>query len=132
MIECMGLEQMGNIIRNAREKNEESQDVLSDRSGVSQGWLSQVELGHVANPSAQRIRLVAKALAIDPRILFAAQFDIPFGDDLGAPEMPRTPIEPPDDPLALAEQIAALTHRLALLAGDRQNPERPSRTSAGA
>lgn len=79
MIIRMGLEQMGDIIRDARECRKESQTILSERACVSQGWLSQVELGHVDNPSAARVRRVANALVIDPRRLFAAQYDIPFG-----------------------------------------------------
>jgi transcriptional regulator with XRE-family HTH domain len=125
MIEIMGLERMGEIIRIAREERGESQDILSDRAGVSQGWLSQVELGHVSNPSAARIRQVAKALAMDARLLFAAEFDIPYE---GESSVMR---EIPDDPIAIAEQIAALTARLAQIASlsKARAPARSQRTS---
>jgi transcriptional regulator with XRE-family HTH domain len=130
MITGMGLREMGDIMRKAREARPETQEELSYRSGVSQGWISQVELGHVSNPSAARVRAVADALGIDARALFAAQFDIPFGDGVEAKESPALS----DDPIALAEQIAALTDRLTRLASARKSNtrDRPSRTSAGA
>jgi transcriptional regulator with XRE-family HTH domain len=119
----MGLHEMGDIMRKAREARQETQDELAFRSGVSQGWISQVELGHVAHPSAQKVRMVATALGItDVRVLFAAQFDIPFEGSIVA-----ATTEPPNDPVVLANQIAALTTRLTEMATKIRSPERPLR-----
>jgi transcriptional regulator with XRE-family HTH domain len=122
----MGLHEMGDIMRKAREALHETQDDLSFRSGVSQGWISQVELGHVANPSTEKVRKIAAALGMDARTLFAAQFGIPFGDqDAGGVPRAESATPPLDDPVQIIEQIAALTDRLdRVMRADRESRAR--------
>lgn len=65
---------MGYLLREAR--GDRTQEEIAFQSGVSQGWISKVELGQVENPSADKIRKVARALGVDERLFFAAQFEM--------------------------------------------------------
>jgi transcriptional regulator with XRE-family HTH domain len=125
----MSLNAMGQIIKRARGKM--TQEELAFQCDVSQGWITKIELGQIENPSAEKLRRVARVLHMDARVLFAAQFDIPYGDPAAADQALTVP---PDDPLLLAEEIARLTDRLVRLTGaaQSQSPARRSRTMAEA
>jgi len=61
--------EIGRTIRQQREYIGVSQAELASASGLSQGYLSQIENGDVANPSAAVLFRLAKELCLDPRSL---------------------------------------------------------------
>lgn len=63
---------LGDRIRQLRDKQGLTQGQLAIRSSVSQGYLSQLENGEVKNPSAAVLLRVAQAMRIDPDELFEA------------------------------------------------------------
>ncbi len=65
-------QKLGDKIRSLREEVNLSQGGLAQKTGISQGYLSQLENGDVKNPSARILLRVAKALKVDSDELFEA------------------------------------------------------------
>ena len=65
---------MGGIIAKAR--GEMTQEVLADRAGVSQAWVSKVEAGAIENPATDRVKNIAAVLGVSYRYLIAVMHDI--------------------------------------------------------
>jgi transcriptional regulator with XRE-family HTH domain len=63
---------LGDRIRQLREKCGLTQGQLATGSAVSQGYLSQLENGEVKNPSAAVLLRVAEAMQVNPDELFEA------------------------------------------------------------
>src|SRR2546423_9236575 len=63
---------LGDTIRQLREKSGLTQGQLANHSSVSQGYLSQLENGEVKNPSAAVLLRVAQAMHVDSDELFEA------------------------------------------------------------
>ena len=63
---------LGDKIRDLRDRMALTQGQLAEFASVSQGYLSQLENGDVKNPSAAVLLRVARAMDIDPDELFEA------------------------------------------------------------
>ena len=63
---------LGDRIKQLREKSGLTQGQLANQSSVSQGYLSQLENGEVKNPSAAVLLRVAQAMHVDSDELFEA------------------------------------------------------------
>jgi transcriptional regulator with XRE-family HTH domain len=114
----MGVKEMGTIIREAR--GEMTQEELAFRAHVSQGWISKIELGQMPNPDAEKVRRISAVLGLDDRVLFAAQFNIPYEPGVSQEDLS-------DDPIILTERIAALSDRLHRVVAAGRDRERQSR-----
>lgn len=55
---------LGQLIRNARESKDLSQEELAELLGVSKGWVGQVETGRINRPRAQYLALLEQHLGI--------------------------------------------------------------------
>lgn len=60
---------MADAVRARREELRLSQAALATRANVSRGWLSQLELGLIPEPSAQRLSRLAQALGLSSATL---------------------------------------------------------------
>lgn len=65
-------QKLGDVIRTLREAIPLTQGMLSKNAVLSQGYLSQLESGDIKNPSAIMLLRIAKALKVDPNVLFEA------------------------------------------------------------
>lgn len=63
---------LGDVIRILREDIPLTQGMLAKNAPLSQGYLSQLENGDVKNPSAIMLFRIAKALKVEPNVLFEA------------------------------------------------------------
>lgn len=63
---------LGDVIRILRENIPLTQGMLAKNAPLSQGYLSQLENGDVKNPSAIMLFRIAKALKVEPNVLFEA------------------------------------------------------------
>lgn len=63
---------IGEKIRELREQQGLTQGQLAREADLSQGYLSQLEMGEVKNPSASVLFQIARALKIDVNVLFVA------------------------------------------------------------
>ncbi len=91
---------LGDTIRQQREQMGSSQAQLAIAAGLSQGYLSQIENGEVANPSAAVLFRLAQALHLDPRSLLPEE-----NLYSGAFDRLETPVDPD-----LLRFLAQLTH----------------------
>lgn len=137
MINCMGLMEMGQLIRRVREEKEPllTQTELAyrieerHRITLSQGWISKVELGQIENPEARKLRALAAELDIEPRALFARLFDIPYDGFV-----PVSPPSLPEDLLGLFDLQRRVEGRIRalVLGGDARAQPGNSAAPAGA
>jgi transcriptional regulator with XRE-family HTH domain len=62
-------------LRTARLKRELTQQKLAALSGIDQGRISKIENGEIKDPAFSTVRLLARALNMDPRDLRFARDD---------------------------------------------------------
>lgn len=62
---------LGSAVRRIRELHGVGQEVLSERSGLSQGYLSQIESGTWAAVTEDVLGRIAKALGVEPWVILA-------------------------------------------------------------
>lgn len=62
---------LGSAVRRIRELHGVGQEVLSERSGLSQGYLSQIESGAWAAVTEDVLGRIAKALGVEPWVILA-------------------------------------------------------------
>jgi transcriptional regulator with XRE-family HTH domain len=60
----MSPQRIGRVLRQLREQKGLSQAALAKRSGVAQGYISQMEAGEKKNPGIETLRKIAKALGV--------------------------------------------------------------------
>lgn len=68
---------LGEKLRQAREERGLTLREAEDRSGVSNGYISQIESGSVKQPSPQRLHALAQAYGIDYRELMVMAGHVP-------------------------------------------------------
>jgi len=103
---------IGRTIRQQREYIGLSQAELARAGGLSQGYLSQIENGDVANPSAAVLFRLAKELSLDPRSLLPGNGSHPnsgAGAEDGWLEVPLAP-----DLLSYLSRLSHQQQRLLL------------------
>src|SRR5262245_17341248 len=62
---------LGSALRRLRELHGVGQDALSQRSGLSQGYLSQIESGAWTGITEEVLGRIAKALGVEPWVILA-------------------------------------------------------------
>ena len=62
---------LGSAVRRIRELRGIGQEVLSERSGLSQGYLSQIESGAWTAITEEVLARIAKALSVEPWVILA-------------------------------------------------------------
>jgi transcriptional regulator with XRE-family HTH domain len=62
---------LGSAVRRIRELHGVGQELLSERSGLSQGYLSQIESGAWAAVTEDVLGRIAKALGVEPWVILA-------------------------------------------------------------
>ncbi len=62
---------LGSAVRRIRELHGVGQEILSERSGLSQGYLSQIESGAWTAISEDVLGRIARALGVEPWVLLA-------------------------------------------------------------
>jgi len=62
---------LGSAVRRIRELHGVGQDLLSERSGLSQGYLSQIESGAWTALNEDVLGRIAKALGVEPWVILA-------------------------------------------------------------
>jgi transcriptional regulator with XRE-family HTH domain len=62
---------LGRAIRRIRELHGIGQEVLADRSGLSQGYLSQIESGSWTTLTEESLGRIATALGVEPWVILA-------------------------------------------------------------
>jgi transcriptional regulator with XRE-family HTH domain len=62
---------LGSAVRRIRESRGIGQEVLSERSGLSQGYLSQIESGAWTAITEEVLGRIAKALSVEPWVILA-------------------------------------------------------------
>ena len=62
---------LGSAVRRIRELHGVGQEALSDRSGLSQGYLSQIESGAWTAVTEEVLGRIAKALGVEPWVILA-------------------------------------------------------------
>ena len=60
----MSPQRIGRVLKRLREQRGLSQAALAKRSGVAQGYISEVEAGQKKNPGVETLRKIAKALGV--------------------------------------------------------------------
>ena len=65
----ISLTHLGKAIKILRLENDVKQNVFSEKTGLSAGFICQIENGK-RNPSAEKIFLIASALGIQPSEIF--------------------------------------------------------------
>jgi transcriptional regulator with XRE-family HTH domain len=60
----MSPQRIGRVLKRLREQKGLSQAALAKRSGVAQGYISEVEAGEKKNPGIETLRKIAKALGV--------------------------------------------------------------------
>lgn len=68
-MKAVGHSQHMQNMRRIREEKRLTQADLAEMTGLGQGYLSKIEVG-TANPSLDKILLIAKALGVEPHQLF--------------------------------------------------------------
>jgi transcriptional regulator with XRE-family HTH domain len=62
-------QRIGRPLRRLREQKRLSQAALAKRSGVAQGYISEIEAGRKKNPRIQTLKKIARALGVPMREL---------------------------------------------------------------
>jgi transcriptional regulator with XRE-family HTH domain len=114
---------LGNWLRTCR--GERSQTEVAARIGMDQAEWSRWERGERKRPNPDQIRAFAEALRVPVASVALAYAGI-WPGDASALE----PVNPPDDLIALARQIATLSVRLTQLAAGQRDHVSPSQTTA--
>jgi len=104
--------EIGRTIRQQREYIGVSQAELASSSGLSQGYLSQIENGEVANPSAAVLFRLARALSLDPRSLLPGNGSHPNGGAGAEEGWLEVPLAP--DLLSYLSRLSHQQQRLLL------------------
>jgi transcriptional regulator with XRE-family HTH domain len=60
----MSPQRIGRVLKRLREDKGLSQAALAKRSGVAQGYISQMEAGEKKNPGIETLRKIARALGV--------------------------------------------------------------------
>jgi len=60
----MSAQRIGRVLKRLREAKGFSQAVLAKKSGVAQGYISQMEAGEKTNPGIETLKKIAKALSV--------------------------------------------------------------------
>jgi transcriptional regulator with XRE-family HTH domain len=60
----MSPQRIGRVLKRLREQKGLSQAALAKRSGVAQGYISEVEAGEKKNPGIETLRKIARALGV--------------------------------------------------------------------
>ncbi len=63
---------IGPFVRRMRESAMMTQDEVATRAGLSRSYLSRLETGEIASPSADFLLRIARAIGIHPDMLFKA------------------------------------------------------------
>ena len=119
---------IGRTIRQQREYIGLSQAELARAGGLSQGYLSQIENGDVANPSAAVLFRLAKELSLDPRSLLPNDTSNPNGR-AAADGWLEVPVAP--DLLSYLSRLSHQQQRLLLSFLEQMNDlETPASTQS--
>lgn len=102
---------LGQLIRNARESKDLSQEELAELLGVSKGWVGQVETGRINRPRAQYLALLEQHLGISRDDMARAMGMIGPEVTLDVQAEVRR-LREIDDPKVRAAALRALSHDL--------------------
>lgn len=113
---------LGRWMKYVRESKGLSQTEVAARIEMMQSEWSKWETGERRNPKADKLIRFAEALGVPVSTMALAFAGIWPGD--------QSPVELPDDPVTLIEQIAALTDHLDRLMRADQESREPRRSTA--
>jgi transcriptional regulator with XRE-family HTH domain len=123
---------LGELLKRRRNAEGWTQEYIAGRAGryqqkdVDQSHVSYWERNGIKRPTGEQLRMLAYAYEL-PVLELVIAADYLRRTDLADVAFEST--EPPNDPVVLANQIAALTTRLTEMATKIRSPERQSRTA---
>jgi transcriptional regulator with XRE-family HTH domain len=82
MSSMVGMATLAEVVRNARNARQWSQERLALEAELSNGWVGQIETGKIEKPDAENLRKLAIALGLSYATLALAVYDA-ANDDVG-------------------------------------------------
>lgn len=82
MASMIGMATLADVVRNARNARQWSQERLALEAELSNGWVGQVETGKIEKPEAANLRKLAAALGLSYATLALAVYDA-VDEDVG-------------------------------------------------